>query len=454
MGVNNRRRRAAKQRQRAADLRSWTRRRGGDEEADRRRGAGAYGLGGQPRGGSADRETRRHAAAEYLSAVVFAIAGQPASAPRFVAELTGPTGPYELSLMADLVDSLVAESTRLAGENGWSPTDLGQIVRRRLRERHLRVVVGLLQRETSRHPDDRVAREWRSELDDLGPMEPVDPTTPAGLQIALEVAGVLTSLPPIAVVVPPPGRAVRRAAHGRDDHRRLSTVRALLAKAESTEFADEAEALSVKAQQLVSRYALEHLLDEPAGDDTLDADGGVGARRIWIDAPYVMPKATLVNVVASANRCISVVADKLGFSTVIGAPYDLEAVDLLTTSLLVQADRAMLGHGRQTGWRGTSRTAPFRRSFLVAYAIRIGERLSAATDDAVEATGYARELVPVLREHAERVEAARDEMFPTVRYGSAPAVSDQQGWALGRAAADQARLDVRPAVGAGGSDRR
>lgn len=452
MGVNNRQRRAAKQRQRAAERRAWASRRAADETPAAVGGrADAYGPGSEQRSDGTDRQARRRAAAEYLQAVVYAVAGQPATAPRFVAQLTGSAAPYELSLTAELLASLLGDSTRLAGEHGWSPVDVGQIVRRRLSERHLPVVVALLEHEVARHPDDRVAREWRAELGDLGPMRRVDLATPAGLETALEVASVLTSLPPIAVVIPPPGRAVRRAARGAADHRWLSRVRALLAKAESTDFADEADALSAKAQEIVTRYALDHLLDEPTGTAGADGDGGVAARRIWIDAPYIMPKATLVNVVAAANRCTSVVADKLGFSTVLGAPYDLEAVELLTTSLLVQANRAMLAHGRQAGWRGTSRTAPFRRSFLVAYAIRIGERLGTATDEAVEQTGHARELVPVLRQHAERVEAARDELFPAVRYGSAPTVSDRKGWVLGRAAADQARLEVRPAVGDAGS---
>ena len=263
--------------------------------------------------------------------------------------------------------------------------------------------------------------------------------------MALGLAAVLGTLPKIARVVPPPGATVPRASPSTGDHRQqLSKVRALLAKAESTQFAEEAEALSAKAQEIISRYALEHMLDEPEEARDGGADD-VQARRLWIDAPYVLPKALLIDAVAQANRCSAVVAEKLGFSTIIGASYDLEAVELLATSLLVQANRAMLGHGSQIGWAGTSRTKAFRRSFLVAYATRIGERLTTASADAAAETGRARELVPVLREHAERVAATQAELFPRIVERSAN-VSDRHGWTLGRAAADLARLEVRPAV--------
>jgi hypothetical protein len=51
----------------------------------------------------------------------------------------------------------------------------------------------------------------------------------------------------------------------------------------------------------------------------------------------------------------------------------------------------------------------------------------------------------VLRGHAERVEAMQHELFPETTLRST-SVSDAHGWALGRAAADRAQLDVRRAV--------
>ena len=161
----------------------------------------------------------------------------------------------------------------------------------------------------------------------------------------------------------------------------LSRIRALLAKAESTEFAQEAEALSGRAQELMAKYSIDHAL--------LAAETGraetPGGRRIAVDNPYEAPKATLLQIVAEANRCRVVWSRELGLVTVIGFPADLDAVELLFTSLLVQANTAMLRTGGKRDGSGRSRTRAFRQSFLLAYAVRIGERLSEAADHAEQA---------------------------------------------------------------------
>lgn len=69
-------------------------------------------------------------------------------------------------------------------------------------------------------------------------------------------------------------------------------------------------------------------------------------------------------------------------STVFGFMADLDAVELLFTSLLVQANAAMLRAGAKRDAHGRSRTRAFRQSLLLAYATRIGERLSQATEHA------------------------------------------------------------------------
>ena len=125
------------------------------------------------------------------------------------------------------------------------------------------------------------------------------------------------------------------------DERLLGKIRALLAKAESTEFAEEAEALSARAQELMAKYSIDHAL--------LAAETGrtekPGGRRIAVDNPYEAPKASLLQTVAQANRCRVVWSKELGLVTVIGFPADLDAVELLFTSLLVQANSAMLRAG-------------------------------------------------------------------------------------------------------------
>ena len=217
----------------------------------------------------------------------------------------------------------------------------------------------------------------------------------------------------------------------------LTRAWALLATAESTEFEEEAEALSAKAQELMTRYSLERLLVESTEDHVEPAR----ASRIWLAAPYAGAKAILVSVVAPANRCAAVWNEDPGFVTVLGDQRLLVATKLLVTSLLVQATRAMLHPSHLQ--RGRQRS--FRQSFLVAYAGRIGQRLTTATEHvATDLPGTSgAELIPVLAAHDERVDRARDQMFPHTRPVSV-SVSNGHGYAAGRAAADLAVLPTSP----------
>ena len=159
----------------------------------------------------------------------------------------------------------------------------------------------------------------------------------------------------------------------------LDKVRALLAKAESTEFPQEAEALTSRAEQLMARHA-SIMRCSPRRPATGEKPAG---RRLPVDNPYESPKAVLLSEVAQANRCKAVWSKALGFSTVLGFPSDLDAVELLFTSLLIQATSALVHEGSKYGPGGRSRTRAFRQSFLGSYASRIGERLRGATDEVV-----------------------------------------------------------------------
>jgi hypothetical protein len=274
-------------------------------------------------------------------------------------------------------------------------------------------------------------------------------TAQATMVTAVELLLVLGHLPvlprlgPLPGTVRPGAAAKPGAAAGQErttDERILGKIRALLAKAESTEFTEEAEALSARAQQLMAKYSIDHALlaaqagrkDEPA------------SRRLPVDNPYEGPKTQLLTEVAKANRCRAVWYKSLGMSAVIGFPADLDAVELLFTSLLVQANAAMLRAGAKRDRYGRSRTRAFRQSFLVSYAIRIGERLAGATEDAerqVAAEAPGRNLLPVLAARHQAVDDAVDEMFgDDVTYHRTGRVSDSEGWYSGRAAADTAAL--------------
>lgn len=224
------------------------------------------------------------------------------------------------------------------------------------------------------------------------------------------------------------------------DEKVLGRVRALLAKAESTSFPEEAEALTAKAQELMARHSIDAALAAGGRGPT----GRPDSIRLVVQNPYVSPKVHLLSAVARANRCEAVWSKHEGIVMIFGFPVDLEAVELLFTSLLVQATTAMLAAGSQVDRRGTSRTRSFRTSFLLSFSVRIGERLAEATADAeheVAAQGGAAagDLLPVLADRAEAVLSERDRAFPQLRTART-SVSNGEGWSAGRKAAERASL--------------
>ncbi len=435
MGVNNRQRRAAKRRKKASAGAGHSGRTGG------RRGAW-YGSGPGPDPWAGGRAAHEDAAAAWLVLRALAdVEADPRAAQARAEHLVDQASALTPGVLARTVQGVSGDLVRCILAAGWTPADLGEVVRRRLSARHVPPVAALLRDEADRHPHDRIPSAWRAQLAELGVAEPATPTTATGLELLLGVWALLRSLPRIEVLMSAPGAPAPAATGlaGHPDAKQLARVRALLAKAESTEYDEEAEALSAKAQELISRYALQRMLDR-AGQK--GHAGPVTARRLWIDQPYVSAKSMLVHAVAEANRSQSVLSESLGFCTLVGEPADLEAVELLVTSLLVQANAAMLRYGQQADRRGTSRTRSFRRSFLIAYASRIGERLMASAEEAATQTGRASELLPVLRSARERVEDACTQMFPQT-FSREVSVSNGMGWAAGRAAADLALLDAR-----------
>jgi Protein of unknown function (DUF2786) len=350
-----------------------------------------------------------------------------------------------------------------AWERGWQPADVVHAVRRRSPARSARLVVALVA-EDARVSDavSRAPAGWVDQLRELGALTAGDPAVVAAWHRAegrpaeeswravLLLAGALTGLARIDQLVPPPSRWGARARRpavvpGPDDARVLRRVRALLAKAESTEYAEEAEALTAKAQELMTRHAVDSALLDAA---LLDAGPtphrpDVATRRVHVDDPYVRAKTQLLGAVAEANGVRLVWYPGLGIANLVGVPADLDAVELLFTSLLLQAGQALATTERAAGRRSAPRS--FRRAFLLGYAGRIGERLTSARERATReaAAEQGVDLLPVLRSRQEAVEDAFTELFPRVRSTRSRSSTDAGGWWAGRAAADSADVGSR-----------
>jgi hypothetical protein len=329
---------------------------------------------------------------------------------------------------ADDVDPVLraaveADVDRLV-RGGWLPAELHRVVARLGDPLRAQLVGDALRGYLTRFRE--IDPRWRAQAEDL-------PATPRArhdrirlLDAHLGLLLALRGLPRIEVLVPPPGSApvVRRRGAG---NRVLDRVRALLAKAESTDFPAEAEAFSAKAQELIARHSIEEVRAD--GPEIVPL-----ARRVGVDHPYESEKASLLDGVARANHCHTVWSPEFAFSTVFGFDADIDAVELLYTSLLVQAHRAM---ARDEPAKGKARIKAFRRSFLVAYAARIGERLDRATRHEIAQHG---DLLPVLRGRDLRVREAMTRSFPRTVRARGSRVDSLEGWESGRAAADEANL--------------
>ncbi|MEU3613163.1 DUF2786 domain-containing protein [Streptomyces sp. NPDC006872] len=329
-----------------------------------------------------------------------------------------------------------AEFVAALWRRGWQPADVARIVRRDLDGVHARVLATLIRAQSA---DDRArGPRWSAQLEELD--EPTAEPSPrvdrfSHATTVLELYRLLLRLPglePLQERQPGP-RSGRRS-----DSRMLTRIRALLAKAEATGFPQEAEALTAKAQELMARHSVdEALLDAQAPDP--DAPG---ACRIGVEPPYEQAKAVLLDAVADANHCRAVWNEPFAFSTVVGFEADLETVELLYTSLLVQAQSAMAKAEAAQRAGGRRRTKSFRQSFLAAYAHRIGARLGEIA--AAAGTQVTDDLLPVLASREVAVTAATDRMFPETVSTRLRGVTDEAGWTEGAEAADRARMHSRP----------
>ncbi|MET0964967.1 MAG: DUF2786 domain-containing protein, partial [Nakamurella sp.] len=359
-------------------------------------------------------------------------------------------------------------------ENGWQPVDVVHIVRRHQGARGVALVTAAIGGQAARDQHhDRAPQEWVDQLRSLGipatPDKRVGERVLAAWQFSkgislwegwrdiLRLLGQFQELPRLSPLGPPPSQwdRVRKAAasgpprtapaaqhtsSAGHDPKMLSRIRALLSKAEATTFDEEAQAFTAKAQDLMTRYAIDEALLEESG-----GHGDVSARRIHIDNPYAQAKVQLLSTVGSINRVRVIWDDQHGMATVVGMAVDLELVDLLFTSLLIQATRALTEAGTTRITDGgyqpgrLNRSPSFRRAFLLSYATRIGERLAEAGQRAAEesTSSHGAELVPVLARRAEEVDRRFEKMFPNTREIRAKRV-DARGWHAGRTAADRA----------------
>jgi hypothetical protein len=232
---------------------------------------------------------------------------------------------------------------------------------------------------------------------------------------------------------------------------KLEVIRKLLAKAERTATQAEADAYNEKAAELMARHGVDAAMLAAAGEAPRDV---IGSRRIAMTDPYSAEKATLAGRIAYASGCRSV--RHLGLTrrqvdavTVLGFQSDLERVDVLYTSLLVQATRGVVQ--QRPAWGGES-VAAFRRTWLIGFANAVTHRLMAANHravaehDAAATAGPSAALVVVAR--STMVKKAFDEQYGHLKAGR-PRQLSGSGYAAGQSAGRWADIGQNRIEGSG-----
>ncbi len=142
---------------------------------------------------------------------------------------------------------------------------------------------------------------------------------------------------------PQPGRPpAPRPRLAPADERMLSRIRALLAKAESTEFARGGGGPVGPRAGADGQVQHRPRAAGGAGRERAETPGG---RRIAVDNPYEAAEGDPAADRRGGQPLPRRLVQGVGLVTVIGFPADLDAVELLFTSLLVQANTAMLRTG-------------------------------------------------------------------------------------------------------------
>lgn len=373
---------------------------------------------------------------------------------RLVAERLAALDAQQSRSVHDRAARTLDDALDTAFENGWQPAELVHVTLQCAGGDGTVVMVEAIGAHTARSSAERLAPDsWRDQLSELH-VDSAGGATAERLQrwrsynrrssaqswyTLLLVLGCSTWLLPLEKLLPPPARWTSQSAatgpRRATDSKMLGRIRGLLAKAESTQFPAEAEALSAKAQDLMTRYAIDSALLDVGNPRSLIDD--VVTRRIMVSNPYSKAKLLLLHCVCHANGARTLWKKKYLLASIIGMPVDLDLCELLYTSLLVQSTRAL----DEVADSPAARTRSFRNAFLIAYAHRIGERLTEARDRATAAATrqHGSALVPIMAERTDAVDrafAARHPTTRTIRFSS----DNAAGSHAGRAAAERADL--------------
>ncbi|MEV1295232.1 DUF2786 domain-containing protein [Pseudonocardia sp. NPDC049635] len=227
----------------------------------------------------------------------------------------------------------------------------------------------------------------------------------------------------------------------------LSRIRGLLAQAENTPYAEEAEVFRGKAFELMARHAV----DEALVTGPVEADE-MGETSVDMSGAYGRARARLLGGIARAMNCYVLEwhrkrAQDPERCTVYGRRSDRERVELLYTSLLLQATNQVARvQPRNVIGATAADVRAARRAWYVGFASAVEERLTEKVTEAAAGTGA--ELV--LADRSAAAESYARGLHAAVGKPRSSRVTDREALLAGveagrRADLGTSRLGGRPA---------
>lgn len=222
----------------------------------------------------------------------------------------------------------------------------------------------------------------------------------------------------------------------------IERVEKLLAKAESTTFEEERNAYVTKAQELMTRHAIEEAM-------LRQSDGSkpeITSVRFDVDSmKYSRGRAKLVDAIANANNCYRIAwpkeGNKRGFGIieVYGTRSALELVEVLWHSLNAQLDKALAETPVPSHVQGKT----FRNNFVRAYAYAIAVRLRDAKEETLRSETSSSVALVLVNEREQAESYAKD-----LASSNGMRVTSQvdkyrgndEGWSQGKEAGNNASL--------------
>lgn len=229
----------------------------------------------------------------------------------------------------------------------------------------------------------------------------------------------------------------------------LEKIEALLRKAESTEFPEEAQALTAKAEALMTKWAIDAAMLRQADTTVNVAEQVTNVEIIVWSGPTLAPLAMLLYRIVDAHNAQSVYWDSREWNEgkgktmkcrrykIYGMPESVQAIQMLYASLQIQAANEYASDEVQRE-RPPGRGPGFKNSFMTGFAVGIGLRLKESRQAEIQSSGS---TALVLVDEAAIVKTVFESTHTNL--GRAPSLTGGQngsGFGAGMAASERVSL--------------